>query len=127
MLSSGEFMGHKYLSTSLSFPKHCQCNSFLACLNTQIKPVLTTAETEKRQIDMVRDREVAARGRKNHVESRRKCHMFASTLKRAFKFKYHICRSNELLSTCLFTGIFRVQCKVSSTDSTCGIMLTTTN
>lgn len=120
-------MGHKYLSTSLSFPKHCQCNSFLACLNTQIKLVLTTAETEKRQIDMVRDGEVAARKKNNHVESRRKYHMFASVLKRAFKFKYHICSCDALLSTCLFKGIFQVQYKVSSNDSTCGITLTTAN
>lgn len=53
--------------------------------------------------------------------------MFASVLKRAFKFKYHICSCDALLSMCLFKGIFRVQYEVSTTDSTCGIMLTTTN
>lgn len=79
-------MGHKYLRTSLSFPKHCQCNSFLACLNTQIKPVLTSAEVGNRQIDMDRD----GVGKNNHTECWREHHMFANMLKRMFKFKYHI-------------------------------------
>lgn len=94
-------MGHKYLRTSLSFPKHCQCNSFLACLTTQIKPVLTTPEAKT-------DRRRSGWGIKqnNHTESSRERHMFASMLKRAFKFKHHIDRGNAAAPTYTLAELF---------------------